>query len=596
MGNCASKPPTMSNRSVDAGLPPKLERSVSPELVIPVKKKRAIEQGDPRNTRRRTSETSSDATQVLTLACSLGHSLQLANTPPDSVDASNGRANTSPKKEFQENLLGGEREHLDHASALSLQNEFNTLALKQTRTGKAWDFTEKVMANHRRLLTYDPNAPDMNFNNFSPVITNDMVFLAEKLFATQEAFAREGKPVHVDIGYHYTKSANIHRIRTDGLLSKAERQAANISSTSNGATYGNGIYTANNPYSYYQFCGGDQGLLVARLKGQTGDQNASEADTVIGRSGKSDEVCVLRSSSQCVALLKFNAPMIELNSDLSAGNGMVHTYHCSLQEIVDYCFNGGSKTPVPKLLPSQAKLRGYSLPQIRQKYIVIVGQKYEGIVTYTAPDTLSYSQDASKELVTVESSDIAQEECTICQANMIGNGEVVALSRCSHQFHQSCIDECIKRSRKCPNCRAPIGVPRGKMPSGSMVIEMRADLTCSGYDAGTLVITYEIGGGVQKIYHENPGVEYKSVCRTAYLPDNQEGRDLLKRLKFAFAHGLTFTVGTSLATGRPNSVTWASIHHKTRPCPGAHGYPDLGYFINTNEELDALHVPASGDL
>jgi len=54
---------------------------------------------------------------------------------------------------------------------------------------------------------------------------------------------------------------------------------------------------------------------------------------------------------------------------------------------------------------------------------------------------------------------------------------------------------------------------------------------------------------------------------------------------------LTFTIGTSLSTGQPNRIVWASIHHKTSTSPGPHGYPDTGYFINANEELDALHVP-----
>ena len=80
------------------------------------------------------------------------------------------------------------------------------------------------------------------------------------------------------------------------------------------------------------------------------------------------------------------------------------------------------------------------------------------------------------------------------------------------------------------------------------------------------------------------------------MPDNDEGRNLLKRLKYAFTHGLTFTIGTSLTTGQSNVVTWSSIHHKTNLRGGAHGFPDPSYISNANEELDALGVPASSEL
>lgn len=94
-------------------------------------------------------------------------------------------------------------------------------------------------------------------------------------------------------------------------------------------------------------------------------------------------------------------------------------------------------------------------------------------------------------------------------------------------------------------------------------------------------------------YHDNPGVSYSGDSRVAYLPDNSEGNQLLKRLIYAFQHGLTFRIGTSLTTGQPNRITWASIHHKTSLRGGPHGFPDPAYFINCNKELDQLNVPAN---
>jgi deltex-like protein len=142
----------------------------------------------------------------------------------------------------------------------------------------------------------------------------------------------------------------------------------------------------------------------------------------------------------------------------------------------------------------------------------------------------------------------------------------------------------------------PLGKPQGTMPSGNMIVEWRSDLTCHGYLPGSFMIRYIIGTGIQKEYHEEPGTIHGGADRIAYLPDNREGNQLLKRLKYAFSCGLTFTVGTSLTTGMPNSVTWSSIHHKTSLSQGVHGYPDDGYFINANEELDALNVPSAENL
>jgi deltex-like protein len=189
-------------------------------------------------------------------------------------------------------------------------------------------------------------------------------------------------------------------------------------------------------------------------------------------------------------------------------------------------------------------------------------------------------------------------ECTICLDKLQdGQAAIVRLVDCKHEFHGSCIETALSHSKKCPTCRKPVGKPQGAMPSGVLVIHWRPDLDCGGgFGPGTIVLSYQIDVGLQKSYHENPGVPHGGALRIAYLPMNNEGEKLLNRLKYAFSCGLTFTVGTSLTTGKPNSVTWSSIHHKTSLTGGAHGYPDAGYFINANEELDALNVPSADDL
>jgi Deltex C-terminal domain len=110
----------------------------------------------------------------------------------------------------------------------------------------------------------------------------------------------------------------------------------------------------------------------------------------------------------------------------------------------------------------------------------------------------------------------------------------------------------------------------------------------------TIQITYNLAAGNQKRYHENPGVAYPAASLIAYLPDSSEGNRLLQRLVYAFQHGLTFQVGTSMANDRSKNcnISWASIPHKTtRQGGGPHSWPDPFYFKICDEELDNLGVP-----
>ena len=91
---------------------------------------------------------------------------------------------------------------------------------------------------------------------------------------------------------------------------------------------------------------------------------------------------------------------------------------------------------------------------------------------------------------------------------------------------------------------------------------------------------------------------FSSLTLSHAITSNADGQALLKRLKYAFLHGLTFNVGTSMTTGATNQCTWASIHHKTSPSGGvqAHGYPDPDYFKNCNTEMDSMGVPPATSL
>jgi len=209
------------------------------------------------------------------------------------------------------------------------------------------------------------------------------------------------------------------------------------------------------------------------------------------------------------------------------------------------------------------------------------------------------------EAVTICNEAGKEQECPICLENMAptsdaGTTDVICIKICQHRFHKHCIVDMFDRGiDRCPNCRQDVGIePRGKGPSGSMNIFFNPRRRCKGFELnsdGVIELHYKMQSGIQLAFMENPGQQYAGTSRIAYLPHNETGRKLLARLKYAFTHGLTFRVGTSLTSGRSNQITWTSIQHKTSLSSGPFGYPDPQYFTDCNDSLDVLRVPKAED-
>jgi len=212
-------------------------------------------------------------------------------------------------------------------------------------------------------------------------------------------------------------------------------------------------------------------------------------------------------------------------------------------------------------------------------------------IAYKAPHSLSSSTNVTRSISTIKPhSQHSSENCTICW-EPLSKETSAKINACGHKFHQGCIDECLNREPKCPICRLPIGEPQGPCPSGSMTIALSKN-TCPGYnDAKAIQIEYDLPIGKQSLYHDAPGQIYVPTYRIAFLPDTDEGRHLLTRLKYAWTCGLLFTVGTSLTTGMTNAIVWTSVHHKTSLWGGPYSFPDPNYVANCNGSLDALYVP-----
>ena len=422
------------------------------------------------------------------------------------------------------------------------------------------------------------------------------------LLQTQEEYVQSGNPGYIDIGYHYTNSENIPSIIRSGLLSKDDRTLEKVvASRNNGAVFGNGVYTGDNPFTFSVY--GNTCLLVARLQGSAVrapiflSDDKIDANTIIGDkfshpvrfnddgwpiSGNQHET-VLRSSSQCLALVRFSKSLL----DSTKGKESVQSLQNSQQNIFNIHFN--------KEMERVTAGRHPLINPISTRKCWRQSIRYHSL-TYTAPSSLESSILDTSIVEPPLTCNLNEEICTICLDVLQSDRPCAALNVCKHPhvFHLDCIREAMKSEPKCPVCRLNVNEPQGKSPSGTMHVlhDLRK---CSGHDVNTIVITYDIPSASQLSYHESPGKMHGSKFVSAYLPNTIDGQNLLKRLKYAWLHGLIFTVGTSLTSGAHSQCVWASVHHKTCMAGGLkkHGYPDPGYFVNCNQELNSLGVPAT---
>ena len=259
-----------------------------------------------------------------------------------------------------------EKEESYNAAAMASKQRAES-SMDTKLSGKAWKFVNQVveLANQEKC------------KGIQAVAVDDMFFLVEQMMELQSKFAASNKDTTVDIGYHYTTSTNVTQISEDGLLTHAERKILSIDAKHNGSTYGDGIYTGNNPLAFHgRF--GNIGLLVARLKGKSSMSKNKDDTTHTGKTGKEfNSMVVLRKSSQCVALIQFNASLIKRppptgqKKSRNSGIDRIVAIHKKLQVIVDAFFNDGRKTKVGELCnqtapPATAVVRNVGTKQSGQ--------------------------------------------------------------------------------------------------------------------------------------------------------------------------------------------------------------------------------------
>lgn len=209
----------------------------------------------------------------------------------------------------------------------------------------------------------------------------------------------------------------------------------------------------------------------------------------------------------------------------------------------------------------------------------------------------------------VEKEITEKDTCCICLYEFFddeenNNDTIVQLSRCGpHYYHRDCIIQCYvgpKDSDKldhdghltCPVCSIIYGIRTGTMPKGSMTVTTLNKSLPSYADIKTIQICYSFPNGIQGPEHPSPGSRYTGTSRTCYLPDTQEGREVLRKLELAFDRRLSFMIGTSVTTGASNTVVWNGIHHKTNFHGGSSGfgYPDPTYLNRVTQELACVGI------
>nr|XP_046239963.1 E3 ubiquitin-protein ligase DTX3L-like isoform X1 [Scatophagus argus] len=181
------------------------------------------------------------------------------------------------------------------------------------------------------------------------------------------------------------------------------------------------------------------------------------------------------------------------------------------------------------------------------------------------------------------------DQCPICMDKFNNKKKL----KCQHSFCEACLAESLKNmGHICPVCRDVFGIIEGNQPDGKMFSDSGAFSLPGFPECGTIIISYDFPSGIQTEKHPNPGRRYCGIMRTAYLPGNKEGNEVLRLLNKAFKQRLIFTVGTSRTTGMEDQITWNDIHHKTSITggPQGFGYPDPDYLSRVKEELKAKGI------
>ncbi|NWV12312.1 DTX3L ligase, partial [Ptilonorhynchus violaceus] len=319
-------------------------------------------------------------------------------------------------------------------------------------------------------------------------------------------------------------------------------------------------------------------LIIFRPKIKTSDMSShatesfinafQSASAMLGKKHISPKLSEDQKKTSKVLLNGKQSEHVKLKKNEDNLNGL--SDHCAVKHVVN--LNTEDSTQTKNKAPLSSDLSSQEATGASKK-----------------KSSVRQKNNLSSEGQTQAKTDKKEDECPICM-DTIENKET--LQKCKHAFCKSCIDKAMAHKKACPVCNTIYGVMTGDQPEGTMSTRTMY-LSLPGYPhCYTIEIEYAMQGGIQTSNHPNPGQRYGPTKRRAYLPDNEEGREILQLLRRAFDQKLIFTVGQSRSSGAQDVITWNDIHHKTATGGGPtnYGYPDPDYLQRVRSELKAKGI------
>ncbi|XP_072026207.1 uncharacterized protein [Amphiura filiformis] len=164
-------------------------------------------------------------------------------------------------------------------------------------------------------------------------------------------------------------------------------------------------------------------------------------------------------------------------------------------------------------------------------------------------------------------------KCEICNTT---KEKVHSLEGCLHKVCLSCIQAHITPNSTCQKCGSLYGWLTEPTCGGTMKYYKTNRWRIGGNDS--IVLDFHIPSGIQNNTHPNPGGKFLGMTTTAYLPDTEEGLEVLPLIRWAFLNDHMFQISAT-PSGERDRLVIGDIPLKYRTHGGFinAGYPDSKY-------------------
>ena len=196
-------------------------------------------------------------------------------------------------------------------------------------------------------------------------------------------------------------------------------------------------------------------------------------------------------------------------------------------------------------------------------------------------DVIAQEVDQQYVIDNVEEDDDGERMDPIMLTEDLTSGDSVKLDCCGKIVLKNSLEAWINSNNKCPLCREVFEMTgTGPQATGSMTVTDDPGVTCDGHNSGSFVIEYSFPAGIRD------GEPYSSDFRTAYLPNDEMGQEMLQIYERLFVRGFLFDVGISSLNGT-FGVKW-NVHQKSQTYGGDtnHGWPDANALVKLKMECE----------